>query len=210
MGIGTRHVSTSAATALLLLFPTLGTAAIAAEAPVEDPAAPESQTAELNDLDWEDGIEYPVDDREVRRCDGPSTWIKITSKKSYHVPSWWNGTKYKDGPGGTMTVEVTKSGTISGEITLGAEAEFKAVVAKAKVSVSGKIAASVGVTVGHRYTHDVHRNKYGHLQYGAWGYKVAWEKYRSSGNGCDDVKIGSGKATLPTTETGWRFWETSS
>ncbi|KOG29422.1 hypothetical protein ADK37_37250 [Streptomyces resistomycificus] len=159
---------------------------------------------------WEDEAEQSVDDRGVLRCDGPSTWIKITSKKTYHVPSWWNGTKYKDGPGGKMTVEVTKNGTISGEITVGAEAELSGVIAKAKATVSTKIAASVGVTVGHRYSHDVTRNKYGHLQYGSWGYKVSWEKYRSSGSGCDGVKVGSGKATLPTKETGWKYWETAS
>ncbi|MGY1583891.1 hypothetical protein [Streptomyces sp. MN13] len=78
-----------------------------------------------------------------------------------------------------MTVEVTKSGTISGEMTVGAEAELGAVIAKAKVSVRAKIAASVEITNGHRYSHDVRREKYGHLQYGSWGYKVSWEKYRS-------------------------------
>ena len=211
MGIGTRRASTSAATALLLLLTAMGTAAAIDDGPSGDPSASEDSTTEINDRqDWGEENEVRVDDREECRCDYPPTWIEITSKKAYHVPSWWNGTKFEDGPGGTTTVEVIKSGTISGEMTVGAEAELGAVIAKAKVSVSAKIAASVGVTTGHRYSHDVRSNKYGHLQYGSWGYKVSWGKYRSSGDGCSGVKIGSGKATLPTKETGWKYWETSS
>ncbi|GAA3130844.1 hypothetical protein GCM10010521_16120 [Streptomyces rameus] len=55
------------------------------------------------------------------------------------------------------------------------------------------------------------RDKYGHLQYGSWGYKVPWEKYRRRGDGCNGgTLVDSGTATLPTKETGWRYWETSS
>lgn len=149
--------------------------------------------------------------KEPFSCDGPSTWYAITSKKAYHIPSWWNGTKYKDGPGGSMTVSVTKSGTVSSEITGSIEWSSNAIIAKAKASVSVKIGASVSVTTGHNYTHNIHSNKYGHLQYGSWGYKLTWKKYRSAGgSGCGSVELGHGTATLPTSETGWKFWETAS
>ncbi|MFF4270333.1 hypothetical protein [Streptomyces sp. NPDC001536] len=66
------------------------------------------------------------------------------------------------------------------------------------------------VTTGHTYTHEIARNKYGHLQYGSWGYKTTWKKWRSnSGRSCDTVEIGHGTATFPTSETGWKYWETS-
>ncbi len=143
------------------------------------------------------------------RCDGPSTWVSITSKKGYHVPSWWNGTKYKDGPGGTMTVSVTKTGTITAEVTGTISGEANLVVAAAKSSISYKIAGSVSISTGHTYTRNIARGKYGHLQYGSWGYKVTWKKYRSTGNGCGGVEIGHGTATLPTSETGWKYWETA-
>ncbi|MFE9442362.1 hypothetical protein ACFYO2_25930 [Streptomyces sp. NPDC006602] len=109
-----------------------------------------------------------------------------------------------------MSASVTKSGTITAEMTVGAEAELKGLITKAKATVSVKIGGSVSITTGHTYTHEISRNKYGHLQYGSWGYKVSWKKYRASGNGCDGVEIGSGKATLPTSETGWKYWETAS
>ncbi|MEV2227680.1 hypothetical protein AB0H69_03710 [Streptomyces phaeochromogenes] len=211
MGIGSRRASTSAATtALLLCFGTVGTAA-AEEAPVDDTAISADQTTDINDRQgWEDETDQPVLERTPRRCDGPSTWYRITSKKAYHIPSWWNGTKYKDGPGGTMSVVVTKGGTITGEFTGTAEFEAGRIIAKAKASVSLKIGASVTITTGHTYTREISKNKYGHLQYGAWGYKVGWKKYRASGNGCDGVEISRGTATLPTKETGWKYWETKS
>lgn len=140
----------------------------------------------------------------------PSTWYTITSKTAYHIPSWWNGTKFKDGPGGTIAVSVTKSGTISAEITGTIEWSSNAIIAKAKAQVSVKVGGSVTITTGHNYSHDIRANKYGHLQYGSWGYKLTWKKYRSTGGGCGAVELGHGTATVPTSETGWKYWETSS
>ncbi|MFD7279195.1 hypothetical protein ACFV80_19670 [Streptomyces sp. NPDC059862] len=212
MGIGSRRASTGAATAALLLcFATAGTAA-AEEVPADDTAASADETTDINERPgWEDDApEEPIPEPGLRRCDGPSTWYNITSKKAYHIPSSWNGTRYKDGPGGTMTVSVTKSGTIAFEIGGSIEWSSNAIIAKAKAQVSTKITGTVGVTTGHTYTREISRNKYGNLQYGSWGYKVTWKKYKASGNGCDGVEIGHGTATLPTKATGWKYWETKS
>ncbi|MBX7555480.1 hypothetical protein K1Y78_48285 [Streptomyces sp. tea 10] len=143
-------------------------------------------------------------------CDTPSTWYSITSKKATHVPSWWNGTKFKDGPGGTIKVSVTKGGSISLEVAGSGEWSAKALLAKAKATISVKVTGSATVTTGHEYTHNISKNKYGHLQYGSWGYKVTWKRYRSNAKTCGGVEIARGSATLPTTETGWKYWETSS
>jgi hypothetical protein len=168
-----------------------------------------ADTVEINEREWEGDVTEMVPEPFI--CSGPETWIEIKKKKKYHVPSWWNGTSFKDGPGGTMTVSVIKSGTISAEVTGTIEAEANLVIAAAKSSVSYKISGSVTVTTGHTYTRNIPERKYGHLQYGSWGYKVSWEKYRRKGNGCNGATlIDSGTATLPTKETGWRFWKTSS
>ncbi|WP_234318868.1 hypothetical protein [Streptomyces sp. NRRL F-2305] len=143
-------------------------------------------------------------------CDNPvKTWYTITSKKAVHVPSWWNGTSFKDGPGGKMIVKVEKSGKISAEIGTSGEAEFDAVIAKAKATVSVKITAEVGITTGHTYEHLIPANRYGHLQYGSWGYKIGWTKYKTSADRCGKVKIKSGSGKTPTKETGWRWWHTA-
>ncbi|MFI9769344.1 hypothetical protein ACIHJG_21105 [Streptomyces sp. NPDC052415] len=212
MGIGTRRALTSAATAALLAcIGTLGTAA-ADEVPADDTAVSDDQTTDINDRQgWEDETDQPIDERETRRCTGPDTWYEFTSKKNYHVPSGWNGTKYKDGPGGTMTVSVTKSGSIALEVSGQGEFSAGALIAKAKATISAKVTATVTVTTGHTYARDIGRNKYGHMQYGSWGYKVHWKRYKSVGNGCGTPReIGRGTATLPTKETGWKYWETAS
>lgn len=86
------------------------------------------------------------------RCDNPyKKWYKITSKKNYHAPSRWNGTTFKDGPGGTMKAKVEKSGKtgvkLSGSIEASANAN-----AKSKVTFGVKVVGEVGVTVGRFWT----------------------------------------------------------
>ncbi|WP_158697810.1 hypothetical protein [Streptomyces prunicolor] len=216
MGIGKWRASTGAAiAAVLLCFGSMGTA-VAEELPsdgaavTDDTAISADQTTDVNDRQgWEDDADQPLSVDAPSVCDQPSTWYSITSNKSYQIPSWWNGTKFKDGPGGTMAVSVTKSGTISAEIAGSIEFSTNAIIAKAKTQVSAKVGASVTIATGHNYTHDISHNKYGHLQYGAWGFKLTWKKYRSAGV-CGAVEIGHGTATVPTSETGWRYWETSS
>ncbi|WP_327345222.1 hypothetical protein [Streptomyces europaeiscabiei] len=220
MGIGMRRTAIASTTALLLCLGTMGTASADQDAP--EPSANGSDqaagadvvdaadTVEINDRDgWEDDVTEAIPTPFI--CSGPETWIETKNKKNYHIPSWWNGTKYKDGPGGTMTVSVTRSGTITAEVTGTVEAEANLVIAAAKSSISYKIAGSVTVATGHTYSRNIPKRKYGHLQYGSWGYKVSWEEYRRKGNGCGRATlIDSGTATLPTKETGWKFWSTSS
>ncbi|MFJ3284344.1 hypothetical protein ACIPMW_03530 [Streptomyces sp. NPDC086669] len=212
MGIGSRRASTGAATAVLLFcFGTVGTAT-AEEAPADDTSFTADEKSDINDRQgWEDETDQPITERETRACTGPQTWYEFSSKRAYHVPSWWNGTKYKDGPGGTMSVSVTKSGSISLEVSGSGEWSAGAILAKAKTTVSAKVVGTVTITTGHTYTREISRNKYGHMQYGSWGYKVNWKRYRSVGNGCGaPQEIGRGTTTLPTKETGWKYWETKS
>ncbi|WP_351232126.1 hypothetical protein [Streptomyces sp. NPDC002133] len=172
--------------------------------PTDESIAAEDALAVLPESSGEGNADPP-------RCDNPyKEWYEITSKKAYHVPSWWNGTKFKDGPGGTMVVKVEKAGKISAEISGGIETEAKAIIAKAKVKVDVKIGAEIGVTVGHEYRRDIARGKYGHLQYGSWGYQITRAKYATSADRCGKTRLKSGSGKLPTTETGWRYWETSS
>ncbi|MFJ3224286.1 hypothetical protein ACIPJS_13070 [Streptomyces sp. NPDC086783] len=209
MSLSTWRASTGAAT-LVLLF-CAGSAGIAAADETPGDGTPDGQTTEINDRQgWEDDTDQPIRVFGPTRCDQGSTWYTITSKKAYHVPSKWNGTSYKDGPGGSMTVSVTKSGTIAVEIGGSVEFSTNAIIAKAKATVSTKVTTSVSIATGHTYTRDIPRNKYGHLQYGSWGYKVKWKKYRLNASNCNGIELGSGTATIPTSETGWKFRETSS
>ncbi|GAA0640477.1 hypothetical protein GCM10009535_16890 [Streptomyces thermocarboxydovorans] len=152
-----------------------------------------------------------ADDIGIKRCDNPyKKWYTVSGKTNYHVPSWWNGTSYKDGPGGTMTVEVLKAGKISVELSGNASAEAGVILSKAKAEFGIKVVAEVGVTVGHRYSRVIKNGRYGHMQYGSWGYKVNWTKWETSADRCGKKKLGFGTAKMPTKEVGWRYWETRS
>ncbi|MFD5699541.1 hypothetical protein [Streptomyces lasiicapitis] len=180
-----------------------------ADSAVEGPTMSAAEAASEDALD---ALPEVSDDASAPpRCDNPyKKWYKITSKKNYHVPSRWNGTTFKDGPGGTMKVKVEKSGKIGVELSGSVEASTNAIIAKSKVTFGVKVVGEVGVTVGHEYSHDIPSRKYGHLQYGSWGYNVKWTKYATSADRCGKVKLGSGSAKLPTKSTGWRYWSTSS
>jgi hypothetical protein len=146
----------------------------------------------------------------TQRCDNPyKKWYALSGrKKHYHIPSWWNGTSYKDGPGGTMSVEVLKSGKISLELSGTISAEAGVLLAKAKTEFGAKVVGEVGIATGHRYTRHIKSGHYGHLQYGTWGEKYNWVKYETSANRCGKKKLGSGSVKMPTKEVGWRYWET--
>ncbi|MEV8595117.1 hypothetical protein [Streptomyces sp. NPDC052012] len=147
----------------------------------------------------------------VKRCDNPyKKWYSVSAKTNYHVPSWWNGTSYKDGPGGTMTVEVLKAGKIAVELSGNVSAEAGIILSKAKAEFGIKVVPEVGVTVGHRYSREIKSGRYGHMQYGSWGYKTNWTKWETSADRCGKKKLGSGTAKMPTKEVGWRYWETRS
>jgi hypothetical protein len=136
----------------------------------------------------------------------PDVGVGITAHHSHFLGS---ANKFKDGKGGTISVSVTKAGTLSASISAGAEVSVSDVIASAKVSVSSTITKSVAVTVGHTYSHNISSNKYGHAWYGTWGYSVDWEKTRDRAN-CTTEVLDRGTAILPIKEVGWRYWETSS
>jgi hypothetical protein len=137
----------------------------------------------------------------------PDVSVSITSKTSYLIPA--SSSTFKDGPGGTISVSVTKASTISATLSSSAEVSTNEIIAAGKVSVSASVTGSVTVTVGHTYSHNITSNKYGNAQYGSWGYKVNWQKTRDNGN-CKGVTVlATGTAKLPTSSLGWKYWETS-
>lgn len=136
------------------------------------------------------------------------TLYAITSNTSYHM----RGTGlpiFKDGPGGTMTGSVSAATSVSATMTVGASVELGNVIARAKVQVSASLTASVGITIGHSYTHTITAGKYGNMQYGSWGQQVNWTKYQDNAN-CTTTTLATGTARIPSTSVGWKYWETTS
>ncbi|MFD0022223.1 hypothetical protein [Streptomyces sp. NPDC058382] len=133
--------------------------------------------------------------------------VLITSHTGYFIPA--SGQSFKDGPGGTMTVSVTKASTITYTVSTSLEVGAEYLFASAKAQVSGSIQKSTAVTVGHTYAHDIGAKKYGHMQYGSSGYKVGWESNKTNPN-CTTTTLAKGTATLPVSSVGWKYWETAS
>jgi hypothetical protein len=137
-----------------------------------------------------------------------STWYDIVGHSSYLVPA--GGLPiFKDGPGGHLTVGLTKSYTSSASITGGTSVEMGGVIAKAKVEVSASLTSAVSLTVLHNYDRVITAGKYGNVQYGSWGQQVSWRKYYD-GADCTTKLRASGTARIPSAASvGWKYWETS-
>ncbi|MEV0907683.1 hypothetical protein [Streptomyces hokutonensis] len=141
-----------------------------------------------------------------RSC--PVTYgVLITSHSHYRLPA--KGQYYKDGPGGTMSVHVTKASTISYSLSTSLEVSASYLFASAKASVGGSITKSVAVTTGHTYTHNISAHKFGNMQYGSNGFKLGWESNRTNPN-CTTTVLKKGTAKFPVTSVGWYYWETKS
>lgn len=117
---------------------------------------------------------------------------------------------FKNGPGGTLSVTKDYSGSVSAQVTAGAESEVGAVFAKAKVSISASLTTSNSSTVTNNYSHVITAGKYGHAQYVSWGKKVAWKKYQINSTCTGTTTLATGTINFPATEEGWYYWETSS
>lgn len=142
------------------------------------------------------------------QCASDRGWyVDITSSSSYHLPA--AGTYFKDGPGGTMTVSVQSSTTVSASMTATSEVSISDIVSSVKAQVSASAEKSQTITVGHTYSHSIPSGSYGNLQYGSWGYYVHWQHVFDNGN-CTYSYGASGTAKVPTTAVGWKYWTTSS
>jgi len=179
--------------------------------PVEGPEMSPQELASESRLD---ALPEVADEGDigVQRCDNPyKKWYSLSGRKeNYHIPSRWNGTSYKDGPGGTITVEVVKSGKIGIELSGNVSAEAGVLLAKAKTEFGAKVLGEIGISTGHRYSRNIRNGYYGNVQYGTWGEKYNWTKYETSANRCGKKKLGSGTTKMPTKKVGWRYWETRS
>jgi hypothetical protein len=134
----------------------------------------------------------------------------ITGHSSYFIGG---SDAWKAGPGGSNSETVSAAKTLGASLTVtvgdSVGVELGIITNTAKVDVSGSITGSVTITTGHTYSHNITGNKYGNLQYGAWGYKVGWTHWITTGS-CKTETLASGTALLPTNVLGWRYWETSS
>jgi hypothetical protein len=93
---------------------------------------------------------------------------------SRYVFIWDKHTWFRDGPGGIITGTVQKQSQIAASISVGASISINDIIAESQVTVSVSVTKTVSTTKGHQYSHDIPANKFGNIEYGAWGYQVKW------------------------------------
>ena len=116
---------------------------------------------------------------------------------------------FKDGPGGTITVSRSYSGSATYRVEVGAESDVGAILAQAKFSIKASLEKTNSTGTTHTYSHNIRAGRYGHVQYVSWGKRVTWTKYRVNAN-CTVTRLANGVIRFPSREEGWYYWETRS
>lgn len=139
-------------------------------------------------------------------CCVTSTQYSLTSRDT-RMP--FNGVPtFRNGPGGTLSVARSYSGTVGAQVTAGAESEVGAVLARAKVSVSGALSTSNSTGSTNTYTRNIASGKMGNAQYVSYGKDISYTKYRINYN-CSTTTLATGRIKYPTSTEGWYYWETT-
>ncbi|MEU5866435.1 hypothetical protein ABZ815_35045 [Nonomuraea sp. NPDC047529] len=140
-------------------------------------------------------------------CD-EHTFFKIhsLSPRNFFIPR----TRYIDGPGGTITVTVTREYEVRA---------FRETENERQTSITtGDLVSNLRkmglphleerhmVFAGHEYSRTISKGMYGNMWYRVFGYRIGWSAWSMLGN-CRNVEVGSGIANVPARVEGWRYWE---
>ncbi|GAA3670875.1 hypothetical protein GCM10022224_038890 [Nonomuraea antimicrobica] len=167
-----------------------------------------------------------TDDGDGRNC-RPRTFFRIheLSPRNFYVPR----TQFVDGPGGSITVSVTREHQVTAFVEAANEKEKQA---ETKFAPAGtNTGTNTGPTVtaetvverlrrlglphlqqrnkvftGHEYTRKISDGMYGHMWYRVLGYRAAWSAWSVLGT-CERRKVAAGIANVPSRVEGWRYWE---
>lgn len=119
---------------------------------------------------------------------------------------------FRSGPygpnGGTMAVSFQAGATVGASVTGAAESEIRALVAKAKASLSVTLSASITASTTLTGTFTVSPRKIGNAKPGSDGYAIPWKKTRIVAP-CNVKTLASGTLTAPSGSIRIKYWETS-
>ncbi|MFF3441575.1 hypothetical protein [Streptosporangium sp. NPDC002721] len=158
--------------------------------------------------DDDDDHRHSLLEQARRKCK-PRSLFRFHSFKprNFFVPR----TRFIDGPGGTMTVSVTRQHRVYAEMEIEreriGEIDRDDLIRELRNMVNPLLAEEYIVETGHQYTQEITKGKYGNMWYRVFGYRVgfsAWKQVYS----CRMRKIAAGVANVPARVEGWRYWET--
>ncbi|MFG1699887.1 hypothetical protein [Nonomuraea sp. NPDC049309] len=143
------------------------------------------------------------------------------SPRNFFVPR----TRYIDGPGGSITVSVTreheivafleteneKTKTLSKAFDLDKPGDTgpdtKTVVASIRRLGLPHLQERHKVFTGHDYRREISDGMYGNMWYRVLGYRIGWSAWSVLGT-CERHRVATGIANVPSRVEGWRYWET--
>jgi hypothetical protein len=142
-------------------------------------------------------------------CSDAGTHYVVSAKQNdVHIPT---GFDWKSGPGGSVTSSVESTQTATIGVSISGTVSTSAIVASASATfgVSASVSASIGST--YAFTHAITAGKYGHMQFGNWGWRMNLNRYVVDSN-CNVTSSVNGVVTkLPSVGSwGFRYWETAS
>jgi predicted RecA/RadA family phage recombinase len=137
-----------------------------------------------------------------------STYYSTSNGGSVHM-RFLTVPVFRDGPGGTLTVTKSYSGSVSATISSGASVSVSGVVASAQVSVSASLTGELSTSATNQYSRKITSGKYGNAEYISYGDYIKWAEKRTNSN-CTTTTLASGVLAVPTHTQGWYYWETSS
>lgn len=127
--------------------------------------------------------------------------------RNFFVPR----TKFIDGPGGEMTVSVTREHEVLAFLELDKSASRSVtvgdVVRELSKSITPHLELRHMVFTGHDYTQSISDGMYGNMWYRVFGYRVGWSQWAQLRD-CNAWKVSTGIANVPSRVEGWRYWET--
>ena len=141
-------------------------------------------------------------------CPDAGTHYRVFNKKDLHIPV---GIDFKSGPGGSTKASIQNSLSTGVKVSAGVSFSAGALVAKAETTFG--IESSVTASIAHtfEYSHNISSNKYGHLRFGNWGWRMGAEKYTVDRTCRVKNKVTGTVTAMPSASTwGYRYWETSS
>ncbi|MEV0379412.1 hypothetical protein [Nonomuraea sp. NPDC050643] len=129
------------------------------------------------------------------------------SPRNFFVPR----TRYTDGPGGSMTVSVTREHEVLAFLETEKEKELSVttgdLVKRLRRLGLPHLEERHMVFTGHEYTREISKGMYGNMWYRVFGYRVGWSAW-SVLRSCRHIKVTTGIANVPARVEGWRYWET--
>ncbi|WP_113699545.1 hypothetical protein [Nonomuraea lactucae] len=143
-----------------------------------------------------------------RRCEARHFFrFHNIAPRNFFVPR----TRFIDGPGGEMTVSVTREHEVLAFLELDKTASRSVTVGDVVRSLSKSVTPHLElrhmVFTGHDYTQTISKGMYGNMWYRVFGYRVGWSQFAQLSN-CNQWRVSTGIANVPSRVEGWRYWET--